>query len=115
RSGATVWSVLLRSLAVDVETFEHGTGWAIKPEGACRGEVCVPIAGGGLVNGGGVDVAVVADRLGMPLIPDVDAELWALGPQSAVTGRALTTAIAPELELPDVDGTPFRPSSLRGQ
>jgi peroxiredoxin len=27
----------------------------------------------------------------------------------------LTTAVAPELELPDADGNPFRLSSLRGQ
>ena len=43
------------------------------------------------------------------------AALWALGPASGPTGRALTTAIAPELELPDVDGNPFKLSSLLGQ
>ena len=29
--------------------------------------------------------------------------------------RFLTTAVAPDLELPDFDGNPFRLSSLRGQ
>ena len=41
--------------------------------------------------------------------------LWALGPETAVTGRALTTAVAPELELPDAAGNSFRLSSLRGK
>ena len=106
--------MLLDSLTVDADAFEEGTGWAIKPEGACRGEVCVPIPGGGMADGD-VDVAAVADRLGMPLVHDEGAGRWALGPQSAVTGRALATAVAPELELPDVEGNPFELSSLRGQ
>jgi len=51
----------------------------------------------------------------MPLVADEASGLWALGPESGLTGRALTTAIAPELVLPDVDGKEFRLSSLRGQ
>ena len=51
----------------------------------------------------------------MPLVADVAHGIWALGPETAVTGRALTTAVAPELELPDADGNPFKLSSLRGQ
>jgi hypothetical protein len=43
------------------------------------------------------------------------ADLWALGPETAITGRALTTAVAPELTLPDVEGNPFSLSSLHGQ
>ena len=39
----------------------------------------------------------------------------ALGPDDVSGGRALATAEAPELELPDVDGTTFALSSLRGQ
>ena len=58
---------------------------------------------------------VVAERLGMPLVHDEAQGLWALGPETAVTGRALTSAVAPELTLPDVEGRPFTLSSLRGQ
>ena len=58
---------------------------------------------------------VLAERLGMPLVADAAHGVWALGPETAVTGRALTTAVAPELVLPDADGNPFRLSSLRGQ
>ena len=37
-----------------------------------------------------------------------------IGPES-VGNRALTTAVAPEVELPDLEGNPFRLSSLKGQ
>ena len=62
-----------------------------------------------------LDVHVVAERLGMPLVADEAHGLWALGPETAVSGRVLTTAVAPELTLPDLDGNPFQLSSLHGQ
>ncbi len=57
---------------------------------------------------------VVADRLGMPLVHDEAHGLWALGPATA-SGRALTTAEVPDLELADRDGNPFRLSALHGR
>jgi hypothetical protein len=107
--------VILTELAIDPTAFEAGTGWALKPEGACKGEVCVPLPAGAQTADGRVDIGVVADRLGMPIVTDDERGLSALGPETALTGRALTTAVAPELELPDAEGRPFRLSSLRGQ
>jgi len=107
--------VILSELAVDVPAFETRTGWEIKPDGACKGEVCVPLPAAATRADGRLDVTVIAERLGMPLVPDDARGVWALGPESAVTGRALTSAVAPELELPDADGNPFKLSSLRGQ
>jgi len=111
--------VILDRLDIGVQEFQELTGWTLKPEGACHGEVCVPLGEAGLTvsgdgSGGAVDLPAVADRLGMPLLHDDTAGVWALGPAS-VGGRALTSAEAPELVLPDLDGRPFRLSSLRGQ
>ena len=89
------------------------TGWAIKPEGACKGEVCVPLPED-VLRDGLVDLHLFAERLRMPIVHDVEHGLWALGPES-LNGRALTTAVAPELVLSDLDGRPFALSSLRGQ
>ena len=50
----------------------------------------------------------------MAIVEDDEAGLWAIGPDT-VAGRALPTAEAPELVLPDVDGNEFRLSSLRGR
>jgi len=105
--------MLLEQLRIPVDEFEAGTGWSLKPQGACRGEVCVPLPEDA-VRAREVDVVTVAGRLGMPLVEDADAGLWALGPET-LSGHALPSAEAPELVLPDLDGNEFRLSSLRGQ
>jgi|AntAceMinimDraft_12_1070368.scaffolds.fasta_scaffold34270_2 hypothetical protein len=37
--------MLLTSLTLPVAEFEQGTGWKIKPEGACKGDICMPLRG----------------------------------------------------------------------
>jgi hypothetical protein len=100
--------VILERLEVDPEAFERRTGWAIEPEGACKADRCVPLPEGG----SRLDARTLAERLGMALVHDAQSGLWALGPESG--GRALVTAAAPDLELPDCDGNPFRLRSLLG-
>lgn len=107
--------MLLTDLLVDADEFATRTGWSVKPQGACKAEVCVPLPDDVRAPDGRLDASVIAGRLGMSLIRHDDQTLWALGPETAVTGRALTTAVAPDLTLPDVEGRPFTLSSLRGQ
>ena len=103
--------MILTSLDVDVADFERRTGWALKPQGACKAEMCVPLFEE--VAGGRVDAHVLSERLKMPLVADEKHGVWALGPDG-VAGRALASADAPDLTLPDREGNEFRLSSLRG-
>ena len=105
--------VIVEEPWVAAAELERRTGWELKPEGACKGEICVPLPDGAVV-GGRIDAHALEDRLGMPLVHDEEHGLWALGPES-LTGRTLMSAQAPELVLPDLDGKPFAISSLRGQ
>jgi hypothetical protein len=98
---------------VSAEAFTEGTGWAPKPEGLCRGEVCVP-APGSLRGDGTVDIDAAAKRLGMPIEHDDSHGVYALGPGST-TGHVLSTATAADPELIDRAGDPFRLSSLHGR
>ena len=91
--------------------FERGTGWSIRPEGACRGDLCVPLSDG--PRGDDIDVAEVAGQLGMSVVRH-SQDLAALGPAS-LGGRALNSAEAPDLVLPDFSGKEFDLRSLRGQ
>lgn len=103
--------MLLRSLHIPKREFEAGTGWTLKPEGACQGHVCVPLS---QPAGETVDVAAIAKDMGMPLVCASEYGLWALGP-AAIGSRALASAQAADLRLPDLSGNEFRFSSLRGQ
>jgi hypothetical protein len=101
--------VIFTSFKVPVAEFERVTGWLVKPEGLCRGERCVPFR---TTDAGTVGLPAAAEALAMPLVHDAGHGLWALGAEAG--GRALRSAIAPELELPEFRGGSFRLSSLRG-
>ena len=95
----------------DPAEFARRTGWTLTPQGACKGERCVPLAT--TANDAGPPSAqALADRLNLPLVHDETTGLWCLGPEAG--GRALGSAQAPDLRLPDLDGNEFRLDSLRG-
>jgi hypothetical protein len=100
--------VILDRLDIDADEFQDHTGWEIKPDGACKGDVCVPLPDNGF------DLMTAAERLGMAVVPDGGLGLWAVGPET-LGGRALTTADASDFALPDLEGTLFRITALRGQ
>jgi hypothetical protein len=106
--------MLLTSTSIDPGDLLRETGWEIKPQGACKGDVCVPLPDDVRRDDGTLDAAHFAARMGMALLSDPDHGVSVLGPARSLTGRALTTAMAPDLELPDLDGQLFRLSSLRG-
>ena len=104
--------MIVDQLDIDAAAFELATGWKIKPEGACKGDVCVPLDRSA---GAGFNLVATAERLGMAIVADADAGLWSIGPAS-LGGRSLTTAEAPELTLPDVlTGEDVALSSFRGK
>ncbi len=102
--------MISKTRRVETPDFERVTGWAIRPEGACRDDRCVPLP---QPMSDGVDLRVIGELLNMPLIRDESVGLWCLGPEAG--GKALSSANAPELELPDWRGDTFRLTSLRGQ
>jgi hypothetical protein len=103
--------MILKTLYIDAQELERRTGWVIKPEGACKGDVCVPLPP--VTDASQVDARVLAERLGMPLLHDEVHEVWCLGPQAG--GRVLSSAVFPDIVLPDLEGKPFALRELRGQ
>ncbi len=104
--------MITETLSVSRADFEKRTGWQLKPEGACKGDICVPLAE--QTQGESVDLATLADQLNMPLVHDEAHGVWALGPES-IGSRALSTVEAPNLTLPTLDGETFELRSLRGK
>ena len=104
--------MILESLEISTEAFQTGTGWELRPEGACKGERCVPIPELD-AESPAVDIRVLSDRLGMPIVHDQTHNLYALGPESG--GKLLAGAQCPEIVLPDLERREFALSSLRGR
>lgn len=103
--------MLLDRPHLDPGELDERTGWHLEPQGLCKGERCVPLPDGS--TDGDLDVHVLSERLGMPLVHDPDHGLWALGPE--VTGRALDSADLPDLTLLDLDGREIRLRSFLGR
>ncbi len=103
-------------LLVDTAAFGAALGWELKPEGLCRGDVCVPVADPGpLVVDGRLDVAAVAAALGRPVVVDPDAGIAALGLATDVRSQALDGLEAPGFRLPDLEGAPHGLDEWHGQ
>ena len=106
--------MLLHSPDVDLADFARLTGWTLKPEGMCKGSLCVPLPQD-VTSSGTAPVEALADRLGMALVADEDHGVWALGPETGPRTRRLTSAALPDIVLSDFDGKPVPLASFRGQ
>jgi hypothetical protein len=80
-------------------------GWEAKPEGLCRGELCVPFE---VDAQGRVDVRAFAERLGAAVVQEGD--VLAFGPAT----QRPPLAEAPDFTLPDLEGRPHSLSDYRG-
>jgi hypothetical protein len=94
--------------------FASTTGWELKPEGACRDEVCVPLPGA-LVKQDEIDVAGFWRHTGRPVLRNEAASVWLLA-EGAIQRRAmLESSQAPDFTLPDLEGTQHSLSEYRGK
>ena len=76
----------------------------------------MPLPDGARLDTGQLDVRVIADRLGMPLVHDAEHGLWALSaPRRRSRRSGADDRARPRPRAPRRDGTPFQLSSLRGQ
>ncbi len=85
---------------------ERATGWALKPEGLCRGDVCVPVRDrDALVDARGrVDVVTAARALGRVVAVEPTRGVAVLGDSSAARRAALESLDAPDVALAGLDG-----------
>jgi hypothetical protein len=105
--------VLLDTLDLIPEQFAARTGWELKPEGACKGNLCVPLAGDVQRSDGTIDVEAFAGEMGMALVGDARFSVWALGPRAS--GRVIDDTRMPDMVLEGFDGEAFDMASLRGR
>jgi len=101
------------------ESLPTAIGWALKPEGLCRDEVCVPVRDrDALVVDGLVDLAAAAYALRRPAVVDAadpERAYVAIALPAEERRRALRELEAPDITLPDLDGNPHSLSEWGGR
>jgi hypothetical protein len=95
---------------------EAATGWSPRPQGLCRGDVCVPLpTAREFVRTGQIDVAAVWRFLGKPIVHSDDGSVWVLGEAASDRAATLRSLQAPDFTLPDVAGRMHSLSDHRGK
>jgi len=86
-------------------------GWELKNEGLCKETTCVPVPAD-LASGSSefVDLLTLTEALGFSTVLDIEAGFLAIDSFSSLRHSALSERKAPDIELPDIDGT-IRPLS----
>ncbi len=97
-------------------------GFVLKPEGACIDDICVPVRQSDnsdiFITRDGkrwFNVAELADRVQQPYVVDYDTNVWSFGAIPAQRSAFVDRAVAPDFELPDVDGKRHRLSDFKGK
>lgn len=105
-------------LWLDAADLAAVTGYAVKPEGFCKDDICVPVPRGEgryVDDAGNIDAAAFWRHIGNVAVSDAAGETWAFGAGAGERAQALATLEAPDFELPDFDGVMHRLSDYRGQ
>jgi hypothetical protein len=97
------------SLWLSLDDLRSTTGWELKPEGVCQGEVCVPIPAGretDFVRADGklFNLTALARHLNQPVVYDNDYAVWFFGEAVDARDSARQSLQAPDFTLPDIDG-----------
>src|SRR5437870_10357308 len=94
-------------------------GWALEPEGLCRGPLCVPIPPARRAEfvraDGAINVAALARHRGQAVVHDEGRDVWVLGSAPEVRATTARSVMAPDFTLPDLDGRLHTLSALRGR
>jgi hypothetical protein len=116
RPRAVTVSTTAESVRLSPEELRTSLGWELKPEGLCKGSLCVPHhRQPDLVTADGIELARFAALIERPLALDVEERVGVLGASARARGQQLLSLQAPDFTLPDLDGHPHTLSGYRGR
>jgi len=104
------------SILVAPDALRQATGWELKPEGFCRGDICVPrsVLGDALVDDL-VDVVAFGAAVRRPVAFEPAAGIAVLAESPEDLAGAIAEGVAPAFTLPDLDGNPVALSDFAGR
>ncbi len=86
----------------------------VKPQGACREDICVPIPKA-MTRGAYFDLTAFARKVGEPVVADMDERVWSFGEIQLLQMGSLNSRVAPDFTVPDRRGRPVHLSDFRGK
>ena len=89
-------------------------GFELKPQGACRADVCIPVPKD-MSRGEYFNLSAFARKVGQSVVVDRDYRIWSFGEISALQSGFLNSRIAPDFAIPDRRGRVVRLSDFRGK
>jgi hypothetical protein len=104
------------AIRLPADTAEAATGWSLKPEGLCQGDICVPVHDRATIESDtGIDLVALADAVHQPLAIDRTAGVAALGHVPGGLSQTLDDDRAPDWTLPDLDGNLVSLADFKGR
>jgi hypothetical protein len=89
-------------------------GFELKPQGACRADLCIPIPKA-FTRGRFFNLTAFAAKAGQRIVAEPAARVWSLGEMQALGGGLANSRIAPDFEVPDRVGRPVHLAGFRGK
>jgi hypothetical protein len=89
-------------------------GFTLKPQGACRADLCIPIPKT-MVRGEYFNLTAFAAKAGQPMVAEPGARVWSFGEMQALGGGLSNSRIAPDVTVPDRLGRPVHLAGFRGK
>ncbi len=97
---------------------EAATGWTLKPEGFCQGDICVPIPPGReaeFAKDDQVNVSTFWAHMNKPAVASEAGDVWFLGEGAESRNDTLLSLEAPDFTLPDLEGNMHSLTDFRGK
>jgi len=89
-------------------------GFELKPQGACRADICIPIERN-MMRGEYFDLTAFARKVGQSVVADSDTRVWSFGEIPVVRGSFLNSRLAPDFAVPNRKGRLVHLSDFRGK
>lgn len=107
------------NLWLALDDLRRSTGWELKPEGVCQGDLCVPIPPRRrdefVRPDNSFNLAAFARLREQPVLHDDAHAVWFFGEAPDARHRSLLSLEAPDFTLPDIDGNAHSLSDYRGK
>lgn len=105
-------------LLVSPKDLTRINGFVLKPEGACFGDLYIPLNDSLLVeqdNQSWFDLTTFANLLEQPYVVDTEARIWSFAEMPAKRESMVVDAMAPNFEVIDRQGNVIRMADFKGK